>query len=106
MIAFLAACRFFLTTVWFHAIRLILGMPRLPRKDFSKGQVVSSSEVFRVWPCVDFSVCVLCLDGAGLPKTGRTILSYCLLSKQQVQLFRVGRLSRFFLTAAVCPEQV
>lgn len=46
---------FFLTTVWFHAIRLILGMPRLPRKDFSKG----------------------------LPKTGRTILSYCLLSKQQ-----------------------
>ena len=31
-------CRFFLTTVWFHAIRLILGMPRLPRKDFSKGQ--------------------------------------------------------------------
>ncbi|CAE7335536.1 unnamed protein product, partial [Symbiodinium pilosum] len=46
---------FFLTTVWFHAIRLILGMPRLPRKDFSKG----------------------------LPKTGRTILSYCLLSRQQ-----------------------
>ncbi|CAE7555483.1 unnamed protein product [Symbiodinium natans] len=46
---------FFLTTVWFHAIRLILGMPRLPRKDFSKG----------------------------LPKTGRTILSYCLLSRQE-----------------------
>mmetsp|Transcript_72456 Transcript_72456/g.169717 ORF Transcript_72456/g.169717 Transcript_72456/m.169717 type:complete len:1103 (-) Transcript_72456:61-3369(-) len=46
---------FFLTTIWFHAIRLILGMPRLPRKDFSKG----------------------------LPKTGRTILSYCLLSKQK-----------------------
>ena len=47
-------------------------------------------------PCVDFSILVLCGDGAGLPKTGRTILSYCLLSKQQVQLFREGRVYGFF----------
>ena len=46
---------FFLTTVSFHAIRLILGMPRLPRKEFSRG----------------------------LPPSARTVLSYCLLSRQQ-----------------------
>lgn len=46
---------FFLTTVSFHAIRLILGMPRLPQKDFSRG----------------------------LPSSARTVLSYCLLSRQQ-----------------------
>jgi len=46
---------FFLTTLWFHVIRLILGMPLLPREDFSRG----------------------------LPQTARTILSYCLLSKQK-----------------------
>eukprot|EP00435_Cladocopium_sp_Y103_P020526 s4382_g5.t1 len=46
---------FFLTTVSFHAIRLILGMPRLPRKDFIRG----------------------------LPSSARTVLSYCLLSRQQ-----------------------
>ncbi|CAJ1370608.1 unnamed protein product [Effrenium voratum] len=46
---------FFLTTLWFHAIRLILGMPRLPRKDFRQG----------------------------LPESARCILSYCLLSRQE-----------------------
>eukprot|EP00441_Pelagodinium_beii_P045563 CAMPEP_0197624120 /NCGR_PEP_ID=MMETSP1338-20131121/3896_1 /TAXON_ID=43686 ORGANISM="Pelagodinium beii, Strain RCC1491" /NCGR_SAMPLE_ID=MMETSP1338 /ASSEMBLY_ACC=CAM_ASM_000754 /LENGTH=1112 /DNA_ID=CAMNT_0043194219 /DNA_START=135 /DNA_END=3470 /DNA_ORIENTATION=+ len=46
---------FFLTTLWFHVIRLIFGMPLLPRQDFS----------------------------SGLPRTARTILSYCLLSKQK-----------------------
>lgn len=46
---------FFMTTLWFHAVRLILGMPLLPRQDFSQG----------------------------LPRTGRTILAYCLLSKQE-----------------------
>eukprot|EP00930_Biecheleria_cincta_P034471 TRINITY_DN23825_c0_g1_i1.p1 TRINITY_DN23825_c0_g1~~TRINITY_DN23825_c0_g1_i1.p1 ORF type:complete len:1136 (-),score=191.46 TRINITY_DN23825_c0_g1_i1:236-3196(-) len=46
---------FFMTTLWFHAVRLFLGMPLLPRQDFSQG----------------------------LPRTGRTILAYCLLSKQK-----------------------
>jgi len=46
---------FFLTTLWFHAVRLILGMPLLPRENFT----------------------------SGLPRSGRTILAYCLLSKQK-----------------------
>jgi len=44
---------FFFTTLWFHTIRLVCGIPQLPMMDFS----------------------------TGLPRKGRTILSYCLLSK-------------------------
>jgi len=46
---------FFFTTLWFHTIRLICGMPGLPKQDFSHG----------------------------LPRNGRTILAYCLLSKSK-----------------------
>lgn len=44
---------FFLLTLWFHSIRLICGMPPLPKQNFRNG----------------------------LERQGRTVLAYCLLSK-------------------------
>ena len=44
---------FFLLTLWFHLIRLICGMPPLPKRNFRDG----------------------------LERTGRTCMAYCLLSK-------------------------
>jgi len=44
---------FFLLTLWFHSIRLVCGMPPLPKENFRNG----------------------------LERQGRTILAYCLLSK-------------------------
>ncbi|CAJ1419125.1 unnamed protein product [Effrenium voratum] len=46
---------FFLLTLWFHTIRLVCGMPPLPKQDYK----------------------------SGLPRKGRTVLAYCLLSKSE-----------------------